>query len=56
MALSKAEGLRCAASFVVASYFYCTPHSSGFAWIFFLCRLIPTFYEIIKGDFWEKRL
>ncbi len=25
-----------------------TPHSSGFAWIFFLCRLIPTFYQMIK--------
>jgi hypothetical protein len=31
MALSKAEGLRCASSFVTAAYFYCTPHSSGFA-------------------------
>jgi hypothetical protein len=31
MALSKAEGLRCASSFVTAAYFYSTPHSSGIA-------------------------
>jgi len=54
MALGKAEGLRCAASFVTAAYCeyasflrFCAPC----IWIFFLYRLVPTFYETIKGDF-----
>jgi hypothetical protein len=57
-ALSKAEGLRRILTSLQRTSLYasflriCAPCT----WIFFLCRLIPTFYEIIKGDFWEKRL
>jgi hypothetical protein len=50
-ALSKAEGQRCATSFVTAAY---SKHASfqrihgPCIWSFLLCHLILTFYEIIK--------
>jgi hypothetical protein len=48
-ALSKAEGLRCAASFVIAAYFSVRLIPQDLRALH-LCRLIPTFYEIIIID------
>jgi hypothetical protein len=50
-ALSKAEGLRRAASFVIAAYFCVRLISQDLRALhldFFLCRLLPTFYNNVK--------
>jgi hypothetical protein len=52
MALSKAEGLRFASPFVTAAYFFVRliPQDlRACIWIFFLCRLISTFYNDVKS-------
>jgi hypothetical protein len=50
-ALSKAERLRFASSFVTAAFFVrLIPQDlRACIWIFFLCRLISTFYNDVKS-------
>jgi len=53
MALSKAEGLRCASSFVIAAYFSVRLIPQDLRALqldFFLCRLISTFHNDVNFE------